>query len=248
MTSLDSLLEAFRKGRIDAEDLKRRLTGESILKAGFSRLDNQRLLRRGLPETIYCKDKTPDQVREIVLAMSRAGQPVLGTKAGPEHAQAVADVEGLSYNPVSQLLTVPAGKCEPTGKVAVLSAGAADLPVAEEAAGTAEFFGSRVLRHFDCGVAGLHRLMDILDDLSQASAVVVAAGMDGALPSVVGGLCPGPVIAVPTSTGYGASFGGVSALLAMLNTCSPGVVVVNIDNGFGAGYAAHVINSKRTTS
>ncbi|MFW5837864.1 MAG: nickel pincer cofactor biosynthesis protein LarB [Desulfovibrionaceae bacterium] len=245
MNSLDDLLESFRQGRLDAQEIKRRLLGESSLHAGLSRLDSQRLLRRGAPEAVYCKDKSPAQVREIFLVMIAAGQPVLGTKAGADHAEAVANLEGVAYDHVSGLLCRPAGETTPRGLVAVLSGGAADLPIAEEAAGAAEFLGSRVLRHYDCGVAGLHRLLEVLDKLAEASAVVAVAGMDGALPSVVGGLCPGPVIAVPSSAGYGASFGGVSALLAMLNTCSPGVTVVNIDNGFGAGYAAHVVNSRR---
>jgi hypothetical protein len=245
MNSLDELLQAFRDGRMEAEELKRRLLGEASAAAGLSLLDPGRMLRRGLPEAVYCKDKTPAQVREIFQAMAARGQPVLGTKAGEEHAAAVADLDGVTYDPVSGLLTIPAGEIQARGLVAVVSAGAADLPVAEEAAGTAEFLGSRVARRFDCGVAGLHRLMDFADELARAAAVVVVAGMDGALPSVVGGLCPGPVIAVPASAGYGASFGGVSALLAMLNSCSPGVTVVNIDNGFGAGYTAHVINSRR---
>ena len=208
------------------------------------RLDLHREQRCGLAEVVYCAGKSPDQVRLALQGLARAHGRALGTRAGQEHWLAVADLKGAAWDPVSGLITLGSGdKAEPgQGLVAVVSAGTADAPVAEEAARTAEFLGSRVVRHYDCGVAGIHRLFDRLEELRSARAVVAVAGMDGALASVVSGVVAPPVIAVPTSVGYGASFGGLAALLTMLNACAPGVGVVNIDNGFGAGYMAHVIN------
>jgi NCAIR mutase (PurE)-related protein len=242
--NLDSLLDDFRQGRLDAAELKRRLLSHSYDDNGFSRLDHHRLLRKGQPEVVFCQGKTPEQVAAIFRELAEKNGRVLGTRAGAEHFEAVRDMPGAAYDTLSRVLSVAAEPVRLTGKVVVVSAGTADLPVAEEAARVAEHLGSYVLRRFDCGVAGIHRFLSVLDDFLDARAVVAVAGMDGALPSVVGGAVAAPVIAVPTSVGYGASFGGLAALLTMLNSCAPGVSVVNIDNGFGAGYMAHVINSQ----
>jgi NCAIR mutase (PurE)-related protein len=242
--NVDALLEDFRQGRVTAEEIKRQLTGHSYSDAGFARLDHHRLLRKGQPEVVFCQGKTPEHVAQFSLERALANGRVLGTRADAAHFEAVRDLPGADYDPLSRVLSITRENVEPVGKVIVVSAGTADLPVAEEAARVAEHLGSRVVRHFDCGVAGIHRFLSVLDDFLDARAVVAVAGMDGALPSVVGGAVAAPVIAVPTSVGYGASFGGLAALLTMLNSCAPGVTVVNIDNGFGAGYMAHVINAQ----
>jgi hypothetical protein len=210
----------------------------------FGKLDTDRLRRRGLPEVIYCERKTPAEVRALALELQRHSPVVLGTRAAPEHYQAVSDIPGFEYHERARVIRLLSKPPEQRGSILILSAGTSDLPVATEAALTAESFGSRVRTITDVGVAGIHRLFRHAHELERSTVIVVVAGMDGALPSVVGGLARVPVIAVPTSTGYGASFGGLAALLSMLNSCSPGVSVVNIDNGFGAGYQAHVINAQ----
>jgi NCAIR mutase (PurE)-related protein len=242
--NLDSLLEDFRQGRLDAAEIKRRLLEHSFADNGFSRLDHHRLLRKGQPEVVFCQGKTPEQVAAIFRELADKNGRVLGTRAGQAHFDAVRAMPGAAYDPLSRVLSIETEPVELVGKVVVVSAGTADMPVAEEAARVAEHLGSSVLRRFDCGVAGIHRFLSVLDDFVEANAVVAVAGMDGALPSVVGGVVAAPVIAVPTSVGYGASLGGLAALLTMLNSCAPGVSVVNIDNGFGAGYMAHVINAQ----
>jgi len=242
--NVDALLEEFRQGRVTAEEIKRQLTGHSYADAGFARLDHHRLLRKGQPEVVFCQGKTPEHVAHIFEELAQANGRALGTRADPSHFEAVRDLPGAHYDPLSGVLSIVREPVELVGKVIVVSAGTADMPVAEEAARVAEHLGSRVVRHFDCGVAGIHRFLSVLDDFLDARAVVAVAGMDGALPSVVGGAVAAPVIAVPTSVGYGASFGGLAALLTMLNSCAPGVTVVNIDNGFGAGYMAHIINAQ----
>jgi NCAIR mutase (PurE)-related protein len=210
----------------------------------FAKPDFDRLRRRGMPEVIYGAGKTPDQVAAIMRALNEAGQNAFATRISPEQAQAICEqLPSAVYCTDARILTcdvVPLP--EQTGKVAILCAGTSDLPVAEEAAITAERMGAKVVRMYDVGVAGLHRLMSRIELFSDSNAIVVVAGMEGALPSVVGGLIDKPVIACPTSIGYGASFGGVAALLGMLNSCASGVTVVNIDNGFGAGVAAALIN------
>lgn len=210
----------------------------------FAKPDYDRQQRRGMPEVIYGAGKTASQIAAIMRALNAAGQNGFATRVTPEQAAAVqAELPGAVYRAEARILTcdvVPLP--EQQGKVAVLCAGTSDLPVAEEAAITAERLGVRVERIFDVGVAGLHRLLSRVDRLADARAIVVVAGMEGALPSVVGGLTDKPVIAVPTSIGYGASFQGLAALLGMLNSCASGVTVVNIDNGFGAGVAAALIN------
>ena len=218
--------------------------GASRHNLGFARLDLVRHRRCGVPEVIFCEGKTPAQVIRIVAAMQRAGHNVFGTRVTPEFFAAVARAHPrLVYHAAARAVTLDVAPLpKPCGQVAVVCAGTSDLPVAEEAAFTAQRMGARVVRVHDVGVAGLHRLVEHLDKLKASRAVVVVAGMEGALPSVVGGLIDRPIIAVPTSIGYGMNLQGVTALLAMLNSCVPGITVVNVDNGFGAGVAAALIN------
>ncbi len=208
-------------------------------KSPFARLDFARRARTGFGETVFGPGKTPEQLAAIFAAFSEKGQPVLATRATLDQA-AVAKMAGVNveYRPEGRLLMAGAARTKLRGSVAVLTGGTADIPVAEECAGTIEFFGGRVARYFDVGVAGLHRLLGVIDDVRKADVVVAVAGMEGALPSVVSGLVTVPVVAVPTSVGYGAGAGGVAAALAMLNSCAEGVSVVNIDNGFGAAVVA----------
>ncbi|MDR1230209.1 MAG: nickel pincer cofactor biosynthesis protein LarB [Spirochaetaceae bacterium] len=213
--------------------------------ADFATLDLQRASRTGFPEVIYCAGKTAEQALAIYTRMFEAGVPAFGTRAAPELAAKVqAAFPQAVYDELGRTLALGSLHTPETraGLVAVACAGTSDLPVAREAARTAEFFGSNVLEIADIGVAGIHRLFDRLDELRKARVVVAVAGMEGALASVIAGLVPVPVIACPTSVGYGASFGGLSALLGMLTACAPGISVVNIDSGFGAGYQANLIN------
>lgn len=207
---------------------------------GFAKLDMTRAARTGLGETVYCPGKTAEQLAGIMRAFQMAGTRALGTKCSPEQfAFLRAQSIPVEYDEVSMLLTSPWGKIPKLdGLIAVCTGGTADIPVAEEAARTAEFFGAKVERYFDVGVAGLHRLLVKLDDIRKADVVIAAAGMEGALGSVLAGLVEAPLVAVPTSVGYGANFGGIAPLLAMLNSCAEGMSVVNIDNGFGAGVLA----------
>lgn len=223
-----------------ASDSLARLPYEDI---GFAKIDHHRSLRSGMPEVIYAAGKTPVQVADIFSRMAASGVDVLATRADAACFAAVRElVPYAEHSATARTISLRQKLREgPTGRVAVLCAGTSDLPVAEEAAVTAEVLGAAVDRIYDVGVAGLHRILAQREALGMADAVVVCAGMEGALPSVVGGLVSVPVIAVPTSVGYGASFSGIAALLGMLNSCSPNVIVVNIDNGFGAGYAATLI-------
>lgn len=211
----------------------------------FAKIDSHRDLRRGIPEAVYCPGKTPDQIVSIIKRMVESRSIAVATRADPEiHRRIEAALEGTPVVYHEKARIVVAGKVPAArrGHVLVVTAGTSDIPVAEEAAVTAEILGNRVTRLYDVGVAGVHRVLDRRDLLSKAKVIVVVAGMEGALPSVVAGLVDVPVIAVPTSVGYGASFDGLAALLGMMNACSPGVAVVNIDNGFGAGYMASTIN------
>ena len=216
----------------------------------FAKLDHHRDLRNGFPEVVLCEGKREEHLIAIMQRLCEAGGPVLGTRASPAAAAAVCQaIPSVNYNPVARTLTyAPVPLPKRAGTILVVSAGTADVPVAEEAAITADIMGNTVERIFDVGVAGLHRLLAHLDQLNQASVLIVVAGMEGALPSVIGGLVRAPVIAVPTSIGYGASFGGLATLLGMLNSCASGVTVVNIDNGFGAGFAASRINQRTYVS
>jgi NCAIR mutase (PurE)-related protein len=237
---LRKVLEEVREGRLSPAEAAERLKSLPFEDLGFAKLDHHRALRRGFGEVVYGGGKTDEQVVTIVERIAARGQSVLVTRthAGVREALAARGVEAR-FHEAAACLTVVAAPPEPLpGRVAVVCAGTSDVPVAEEAALTAEFHGASVDRIHDVGVAGLHRLLDSTPTIRRASVVIVAAGMEGALPSVVGGLVDVPVIAVPTSVGYGASFQGLAALLAMLNSCASGVAVVNIDNGFGAGYLA----------
>lgn len=240
----DDVLDAFASGELSREEARRLLLGATFVNAGCAKLDVHRQLRTGGPEVIYCEGKTPEQVATIFAAAVRHCGRVLGTRADQAHMDALPPALGARFDPVSRLLCAGPSAGPGRGKVVIVSAGTSDLPVAEEAAGTAEYLGSRVERHYDCGVAGIHRLFSVVHGMADASAIIAVAGMEGALPSVLGGMVAPPVIAVPTSVGYGASFEGLAALLAMMNSCAPGVAVVNIDNGFGAGFMAHKINMR----
>ncbi len=211
---------------------------------GFARIDHHREMRTGYPEIIYCAGKSVEQVKEIIRVMSERENNVIGTRANQEMYDAVKSIiPAAVFYPMARIISVQKKKPEtPESSIAVITAGTSDMPVAEEAAITAELLGNKVVRIYDAGVAGIHRLVDKLPEIRSCRVVVVIAGMEGALASVVGGLVDKPVIAVPTSVGYGANFGGISALLAMLTSCSTGVTVVNIDNGFGAGFSASMIN------
>ena len=257
-SSLLELLAEVQRGDTTPEAATARLADlpfaeQAVEDLGHTRIDHHRELRTGLPEVIYAAGKTPAQVAEIFDRMANvissvtgaASNSVLATRATPAHAAAVhALIPTATYNPLARTLTLAAPTpcpLDPKPCICILCAGTSDLPIAEEAAITAEHFGVRVIRLYDVGVAGLHRLLAVRDQLVDADCIIVCAGMEGALPSVVGGLVGVPVIAVPTSVGYGASFGGAAALLGMLNSCSPNVSVVNIDNGFGAAYIATLI-------
>lgn len=237
---LEALLKRVRQGKTGVAEALRRLERMPFEDLGFAKVDHHRGLRKGFPEVIFGEGKTPEQLRDIVRRLVAAGSSVLATRVDPGAAELVlAEEKRAEYHELARVLRVPPRRRpRPRRGVAVVCAGTSDLPVAEEAALTAESMGCRVDRIHDVGVAGLHRLLVQQERLRSAKVAVVVAGMEGALPSVVAGLIRAPVIGVPTSIGYGASFEGVAPLLAMLNSCAAGVVVVNIDNGFGAGFAA----------
>ncbi|HUY81048.1 MAG TPA: nickel pincer cofactor biosynthesis protein LarB [Acidobacteriaceae bacterium] len=238
--SILQLLDRIQRGEITPADALVQLARLPFEDTGFAKIDHHRSLRLGLPEVIYAAGKSPGQVAGIFARMAADGSSVIATRAGTDAFTAVRElVPGAQYHPTARIIGLPAASPQPpAGRIAVVCAGTSDLPVAEEAAVTAEYLGLEVDRIIDVGVAGLHRILSQTDLLARARAVIVCAGMEGALPSVVGGLVAAPVIAVPTSIGYGTAFGGVAALLGMLNSCSPNVCVVNIDNGFGAAYVA----------
>jgi pyridinium-3,5-biscarboxylic acid mononucleotide synthase len=242
-SSILELLAQVERGNLTPSAAADRLATLPFEDIGHTRIDHHRSLRSGLPEVIYARSKSPEQTAAIFSRLAASGVDVLATHADEATGQLVlAQHAAAEYHAVPQLITLrQSSHAESRGHIAVLCAGTSDLPVAEEAAISAETFGARVTRLYDVGVAGLHRLLAVNDQLRDAHAVIVCAGMEGALPSVVGGLVSVPVIAVPTSVGYGASFGGAAALLGMLNSCSPNVSVVNIDNGFGAAYIATLI-------
>ena len=239
---IQKILEGIEAGELSAAEALSQFPADD-LELGFACLDIDRADRCGSPEVIYCPGKTAEQVAKIVETLSDAGQDVLATRATPEIYERVkASVPKAAYNADARLITYVRTPSDPIGHICVVCAGTSDIPVAEEAALTAEVMGAYVERIYDVGVAGLHRLTRRLPDLRKAKVVIAVAGMEGALPSVVGGLMKCPVIAVPTSVGYGTSFKGLTALLAMLNSCAAGITVVNIDNGFGAAMAATLIN------
>jgi pyridinium-3,5-biscarboxylic acid mononucleotide synthase len=237
------LLDAVAAGALAPEQALARLRDMPVGDLRFARVDLHRSLRHGVPEAVFCQGKTAAQVLAIVTRLAEAHDNILATRADASVITALeASGLPLRVHAEARLVVVKPKAHEGVGLIVVVSAGTADVPVAEEAALTAEAMGNRVERLFDCGVAGLHRLVPHLDRLNEANAIIAVAGMEGALPSVIGGLVDRPVIAVPTSVGYGASFGGVAALLAMLNSCAPGISVVNIDNGYGAAAQANQIN------
>jgi len=239
-----ALLRAVQRGEVTPEDALTRLKIAPFEDLGYAKVDHHRGLRQGIPEVIFGQGKTPEQIAGIVQSiMDRGGRDILITRMAKEAAEAVSKVAELDYCEIGRIgVACPNPDRPSVGSVVVASGGTADIAVCEEAAITATVLGSRVTRLYDVGVAGLHRLLAKLDVLMSARAIVAVAGMEGALASVIGGLVDCPVIAVPTSVGYGASLGGLSALLSMLNSCASGVSVVNIDNGFGAGYLASMIN------
>ena len=244
-SNLKQLLAKFKKGSITADEVLEAFARSSVETLEFATLDHHRELRQGFPEVILCQGKTPSQVATIAGRIVDHGSVLLATRAGREHFTAVRrQVRRARYNPVARTITANANLVEKSGRgtVLVVTAGTSDIPVAEEALETARIMGNDIDHIFDVGVAGIHRILSESEKLHRASVIVVIAGLEGALASVVGGLVKVPVIAVPTSTGYGASFGGISALLGMLNSCAAGVTVVNIDNGFGAAYAASLMN------
>ena len=243
-TKIEKLLREVQSGEIDISQALERLRSLPYADLGYAQVDLHRGLRKGLPEVVFCQNKTLPQLVGIFNKLWENHDRVMGTRLTPEMADALlADFPAARYDPTSRLLTMARAGTPQTGGhfVAVVSAGTSDLPVAEEAAQTLEFYGDRVERFYDVGVAGIHRLLDKRERLVAASVIISVAGMEGALTSVVAGLVPGPVIGVPTSIGYGANFSGLAPLLAMLNVCAPGVAVVNIDNGFGAAQFAHLI-------
>lgn len=239
------LLDKFREGQATREEVLRAFQAPPVEDIGFAQVDTHRALRKGFPEVIFGAGKTPEQVAAIAAKLLEREDRVLVTRVTPEHSKAVKQViPAAVHHAMARCITIGEPKTfNSSGYIAVVCAGTSDLPVAEEAAITAHIMGNRVERIADVGVAGVHRLFGKLSQIQAANVIIVVAGMEGALPSVVAGLVSKPVIAVPTSVGYGASFGGLAPLLGMLNSCGSGVTVVNIDNGFGAGYAASQINS-----
>jgi len=241
---LIGLLNDVQAGRTTVAGAVRQLKSLATHDLDFARVDGHRSLRKGFPEVIYCEGKTPVQIAKIARAILQHNENLLATRASKEAYRSVRRAfPKARYHDAARTITV---ELQPVpkrpGTIAVLCAGTTDIPVAEEAAITADIMGNRVKRFYDVGIAGLHRLLAVNHELLDANVLIVVAGMEGALPSVVGGLVDKPVIAVPTSVGYGAAFGGIAALLGMLNSCASGVTVVNINNGFGAGYAASLIN------
>jgi NCAIR mutase (PurE)-related protein len=241
---VEKLLKDVKDGETSVEQALDVLKNFPYTDLGFARIDHHRELRTGYPEIIYCAGKSVDQVKEIFRVMSEKENNVIGTRANQDMYDAVKSISpDAVYYPTARIISLQKKKPDsPESMIAIITAGTSDMPVAEEAAVTSELLGNNVLRIYDAGVAGIHRLVDKLPEIRKCRVVIVIAGMEGALASVVGGLVDKPVIAVPTSVGYGANFGGVSALLAMLTSCSTGVTVVNIDNGFGAGFSASMIN------
>ncbi len=244
---LEKLLNEVRDGKKSTEEALDVLKNFPYTDLGFARIDNHREIRTGYPEIVYCAGKTSAQVAAIFRAMAERENNILGTRADENmYLEVKSIIPDAVYYKVARIISVQKKMpARPQTGIAVVTAGTSDIPVAEEAAVTAELLGNNVIRIFDAGVAGIHRLVDKIPEIRKCRVVVVIAGMEGALASVVGGLVSIPVIAVPTSVGYGANFGGISALLAMLTSCSAGVTVVNIDNGFGAGFSASMINQMK---
>lgn len=241
---LEALLNQFKNGEVDLPDTLATLKQLPFEDMGFAKVDHHRALRTGYPEVVFCQGKTHGQVEKIFLALEKHNDNILMTRAEPELFQRLEKVDPrLVYNELGRTITLETREREKIGSVLIISAGTADIPVAEEAAVTASISGANVERLYDCGVAGIHRLLAQNEKIQKARAIVAVAGMEGALPSVVGGLAPCPVIAVPTSVGYGSHMNGLAPLFTMLNSCAPNITVVNIDNGFGAGFNAAMVNN-----
>lgn len=240
---LKNLLEDVKNDRMDTDAALAQLKKLPYENLGFARIDHHRHIRSGISEVIYCQGKTVPQIQAIVAKISSYNENILATRADADVYAGIRDViKDCTYHEMARIVVVKPRSGQQVGNIAVVCAGTSDMPVGEEAAVTAEVLGNHVNRIYDVGVAGIHRLLDVCDDLFKANVAIVIAGMEGALASVVGGLVACPVIGVPTSVGYGASFNGLAALLTMLNSCASGVSVVNIDNGFGAGFQASLIN------
>jgi len=242
---IKTLLEQYKKGDVDVDTIMTQLTSYEMADLGFAKIDLSRKARTGIPEVIFAAGKSIDQVEKIVMRMHEQHQDILATRVPQEMADIlIKNIPSAIYHPLSRTFVYqPIRPVVKTGTICVVTAGTSDIPVAEEAVVTAEFLGNNVVPVFDVGVAGIHRLLHRIEILREARVIIAVAGMEGALASVVGGLVDKPVIGVPTSIGYGANFGGLSALLSMLNSCASGISVVNIDNGFGAACQAHLINS-----
>lgn len=237
------ILEQVKAGTISIEDAEKFFKKQPFEELGYAKLDSHREIRSGFPEVIFCSGKPDEYLVSIYKKMYEENGEAFGTRASAHQFELVKEaIPQISYDEVSHILKIEKENKERIGKIAVCTAGTADIPVAEEAAQTAEYFGAAVERIYDVGVSGIHRLFHRLDAIQEANCVVAVAGMEGALASVIGGLVSNPVIAVPTSIGYGASMKGLSALLTMINSCANGIAVVNIDNGYGAGYMATQIN------
>lgn len=237
------LLEKIKNGEVSIDEAEKYLRKKPFEDMGYAKLDTHRQIRSGQPEVVYCSGKADEYLIHIYENLYRENGEVFGTRASKEQYELIKTViPDIFYDPISHILKKEACDKAHVGKITICTAGTADIPVAQEAAQTAEYFGNNVVRVFDVGVSGIHRLLANVDDIQDANCVIAVAGMEGALASVVGGLVDKPVIAVPTSVGYGANFHGLSALLTMINSCSNGIAVVNIDNGYGAGYIASQIN------
>lgn len=244
LKDIEKLLEEVKSGKKDTIEALEILRNFPYTDLGFARIDHHREIRTGYPEIVYCAGKTIEQVIAIFRLMAEQENTIFGTRANEQMFEAVKKIlPEAHYHKEARIISIKKKEPEyPESKIAVVTAGTSDIPIAEEAAVTAELLGNKVVRIYDAGVAGIHRLVDKLPEIKECRVAIVIAGMEGALASVVGGLIDKPIIAVPTSIGYGANFGGVSALLSMLTSCSTGVTVVNIDNGFGAGFSASMIN------
>lgn len=240
---MEDLLKAYKNGEVELDDVMDKLKDFPYENLEFARIDHHRKLRSGFAEVIFSQGKTPEQVAQIANSLYEQDKSFLATRANRDHYEAVkAYLPEAKFEERSGVISIKNKSLEPKGKIVVCTGGTSDVPVAEEAAITAEVFGAEVVRLYDVGVAGIHRLLKVLPQIREANAIIAIAGMEGALPGVLAGLVDKPVIAVPTSIGYGANFNGLSALLTMLNSCAEGIGVVNIDNGFGAGYLAAQIN------
>lgn len=246
--NLKRLLKSVQEKRITIDNALQNLRSLPFKDLGFAKVDTHRNLRRGCPEVIYCEGKRIEEIKKIFGELARHRENIIATRAGVEVYRGIKrKYKKAEYNERARIITLVQRRINKKGLVIIVTAGTSDIPVAEEACVTAGLMGANTKRLYDVGVAGIHRLLAHTELLYEASVIVVVAGMEGALPSVVGGLVDKPVIAVPTSIGYGASFGGIAPLLTMLNSCATGVLVVNIDNGFGAGYAAGLINRLAVT-